>query len=165
MNKVLFLAALIAMISWSGCKDNEEPQKPKLEMLTGSSSKTWNISSQSIDDDQNTKSVCKSTSARSMDNRWEFFSNGNFEFDNGTVVGDASCQETGCCSDMINLYGTWAFQTNDTYLVITARGSLENGVRIPLNPEQIMNARIMKFTDTQLILEQSDSVYTFVPLD
>lgn len=165
MNKLFFLITLIGMISWSGCKDDEEPKRSKGEILAGTTSKTWNIVSSSDDDDPGTKPVCRSDSERNKDNEWEFFNNGSFEFSNGSVTGDDACQEEGCCEDVINLYGTWAFTTSDTYLVVTARGSLENGVRIPMNPEELVNARIEKITDTELVLNESDVVVTFAPVD
>jgi len=115
--------------------------------LTNSSSKTWYL--QQVSPTSN----CKSMDLIARDNTYTFFADDRFEFDHGQVTEDPDCNGEGCCSDWVNLEGTWAFTNNGKGLKIIAlriKGtseSLDNEVlfnaSIDLLSEDILRLRIV----------------------
>ena len=87
-----------------------------LQLLAGITQKTWYLHSKTPDA---VLPSCQANSPQSLDNSWIFFANGTFEFNRGAITQDNSCQDTGCCSDMLNIVGTWAFTNNGSGLKIT----------------------------------------------
>lgn len=155
------LTLLLAVILLTGCSDkDEEKSKTPAEYLTGSGSKSWNFIEVTPDDED---PGCAVDAAFMRDNKLTFFANGDYEFDNGTVT-NHDCEECEC-SDLLNLYGTWSFPTTST-LKVMAEGLLVDGEREPSDDtEVLLNATIVKLTDTELVISENGSTAKLVPVD
>ena len=151
------------------CKDDDEKKgMSKEEMLTANSSKAWILAEANTDATEEHE-VCKSTSDRNLDNTWTFFKGGDFEFNNGTVIEDPACDVEGCCSDFVNLHGTWRFSTNEENLIVEAIGEIGSGgekTPFPVDEQgELFNAKINKLTVSELSVSQGDYTAKFTPED
>jgi hypothetical protein len=156
------LVLLVAVFIFIGCDKKEEKPKTNTDYLAGSSSKAWNVTEDSSDDEPDTDPSCKVSSARNADNKIIFFRNGDYEFDRGEATGD-ECEE--CCSDLINHYGSWAISSTNT-LTMVAMGSIVDGTREEFDQsEELMNAAIQKISETELVLTQDGETITLTPVD
>jgi len=147
MTKLVFLISVVSSINLIG---NHSAQDQTL-LLSSVNSKSWYLYTSLP---ESTVSSCKSSSKISLDNTYTFYANGTFEFDHGTVIEDPSCQDEGCCSDFINLSGTWKFTNDQTGIVITAlneRGYPDHKVNI-----ELYNGTISELTESSFKISQVD---------
>jgi len=141
---LLFIAFIITYCS----KNDAKPSKT--ELLTGNSSKSWNITFSSLDNDESDES-CKTVNSFSGDNAWIFKKNGDFEFSNGSIYEIPNCHACGC-SDWVDLVGTWSLSAQDT-LVITANGRIESDGQITaLDEEELARFKVTSITATEMII-------------
>ena len=108
VGKIFAFALLFAAI---GCRNDDLDIKTKTQLLTGGSSRSWNITEESPEDED---PLCRPSADYAKDNTWTFSADGNFSFDHGAIVGNESC------SDIISFTGTWEFTENESKIVVTA---------------------------------------------
>ncbi|HYF67565.1 MAG TPA: hypothetical protein VD884_05480 [Ohtaekwangia sp.] len=152
------------------CKDDEKDTDKKNsqnELLTSNNSKTWKIIERSTDEEEDEPS-CKISNARNADNRWTFYKNGDLRFDNGDITEDSECEndeERNCCSDLRDLFGTWAFSADKTTMILTAKSIInDDGEEETIGEEELMNATIDKLTEDELVLTQEGETIKFTPV-
>jgi len=155
LNKITFILILATAMA---CHDHSDEKTPsKEELLTGNSSKNWNVTFSS-DDASETDVSCKAVSEISADNVWTFKTKGKFAFSNGTITEMSGC-ETCQCSDFADLVGTWTLTSADTLSVI-ATGVIEsNGDTTALDPEEILRNKITSITTTEFVLGDKTKTY------
>jgi hypothetical protein len=88
-------------------------------LLTGKSAKLWTLHASTAATD------CPVTNRIHSDNTYTFYSNGTFEFDHGAITEDPNCKEN-CCSDMVNLIGTWKFRNGKKGIRVWSTGERGN---------------------------------------
>jgi len=162
---LLPLAFLLLSIAFA-CSDDEKEtneNKNQEELLTGNTEKHWKIIENSSDEDEEEQS-CKTSHPMNNDNRWVFIKGGDFRYDNGDITDDPDCDDDvqDCCSDMLDLFGTWEFSADKKKLIVTAEGKIEDGEETFESPEQIMNATIEKLTENEMILTQRGVTVKFI---
>jgi hypothetical protein len=149
MTKLILTITFIVSLSTIGMLANSIDNLT--EVLAGTNSKSWYLYSSTPE--ANIAS-CKTSHPLSLDNTFTFYANGTYEFDHGAVTEDPACMSENCCSDLINISGTWKFTNNQTGLVITAVS--EKG-----KPANVINMVIYSGT----IEELSETVLKFSQLD
>ncbi len=145
-NKALYLIALL--IGSYACNDKEAKSPSREELLTGNSTKSWNITSSIFDADEEHE-TCKSTSPINTDNKWMFSKDHSFEFNNGIITEGDDC--TGCCTDFANLKGTWSLFSNEDSLSIVVDTRIDNGIETTFDSDELLRGKITKLTETELI--------------
>lgn len=119
--------------------------------LTGNMNKCWYLNLVTPESDQVT---CKSSSSIKRDNTYTFFADGRFEFDHGQITEDPNCKDEGCCSDWVNIEGTWAFTNNGKGLKIVALRV--KGTSTSLDNEVLFDASIDLLSEEVLRLKVVD---------
>lgn len=105
MKRTFLRISLLVVLA--ACSSDDENKTVDLSLLTDSTQKTWYIY-----DETPAEEECLPTAAFKLDNSWIFFADGSFEYDHGELTEDPECQEDGCCSDLVNIIGSWE-STND----------------------------------------------------
>jgi hypothetical protein len=108
MKKNLIIVAALSLF-FSCDKDEESPVVSKKDQLTGTTQRGWYIHSMTPDE------RCSS----GADDTWTFFSDGSFEYNNGTITEDIT--DEGGCGDFANLLGSWELTENETHIKIIAK--------------------------------------------
>jgi len=104
------------------------------DLLTDGVVKSWSLFSQMPTGN------CSSITA---DNTYTFHSNGTFTFDHGALTRNASCTGENCCSDMVNIIGTWRFSEDEQTISI-------KGLRDADDPSNTFNVTLFEGTIGQL---------------
>src|SRR5690606_13209238 len=119
------------------------------------------------DEDEDEPS-CKTASVQHADNRWIFHKDGKFRFDNGDITEDSECEndeERDCCSDARDIFGSWSFSANNTKLVVTIKGIInDEGEEEMIDEEELINATIDKLTEDEMILTQQGETIKLNPV-
>jgi hypothetical protein len=122
----------------------------KTSLISGATHKQWFLYSKAPDE----AGSCISSAPLSRDNTYTFYANGTFEFDHGAITEDATCQGEDCCTDFVNLTGTWRFTNSQKGLRIIAlheTGNTANAQKIVL-----YNGTIEYLDESVLKFSQSD---------
>lgn len=131
MKNTVYFILLIFLLS--GCDDDKDGAS-RTALLTGGSSKQWNITAQTpANDDPN----CGPSQAYAQDNTWTFFADGDFTFDRGAIF------ENETCGDFGNFEGTWTFEEDDTRIFV-ATGTGPTWV--------IMDGEIISLSKNELVV-------------
>jgi hypothetical protein len=152
----------ILMLQSTSCqkKDDVAPVSQE-KYLTADSSKSWNMIANTHDTVKNLSPSCKTSSIINKDNKMIFLKGGVFQFDNGTIQEDPTCQND-CCGDFANLLGKWVIR-NDT-LVITANARIDNGqITQFTQAEEILKGKILKLNNSELVVSNV-YVATLIPV-
>lgn len=128
--------------------------------LAGQDSKQWSLY---VTTPAAAIGSCQASHPVAQDNTYTFHTDGSFEFDHGTVTEDPGCQEEDCCSDLVNITGTWKFLNNDKRLRITAvqeKDNAENKLDIILFDATIdqLDENVLKISQTD---KTTNTLYTF----
>ena len=116
MSKLFLLMMCLTWFDYSG-ESKKDSTEDRTALLAGTTQKSWYLVASSL---VSPKASCNASAAMSLDNTYTFYANGTFEFDHGTIIDDADCKSEDCCSDLVNITGTWQFTNDQTNLVITA---------------------------------------------
>lgn len=181
MKKNLLAWAFMAVLLVN-CSDKEkavDPEKPevkkeddgylKISLINGdTSSKSWNITKSSADDSRfSERPSCQTSNVRNIDNRWIFKSGGFFEYDNGKITEDKTC-ESNCCSDFAKLKGKWAikhvksnvpagkFEIGDSLLININKRKRDNEAEFVTIKEFVIKGKITVFSDKKIVLEKNN---------
>lgn len=158
--KINYLAVAIlssAFIFTDCSKANDAKTPSKEELLTGNSSKSWNITFSSFDEEESDES-CKSVNAFQADNKWIFKVGGDFEFDNGSIYEIANCP-TCNCGDFSHFVGNWTLSSKDT-LRVTGNGRIEsNGQITPFDEVEVLRTKITSITANEIIIGVKPTAY------
>lgn len=172
----VFMAVLLV-----NCSDKEkavDPEKPevkkeedgylKISLINGStSSKSWNITKSSLDNDFPSESSCRTSNIKNKDNRWIFKSGGLFEYDNGKIQEDKTC-ESNCCADLAKLKGKWTikhvksnvpagkFDIGDSLLININQRKRDNEAEFVTIKEFVIKGKITAFSDKKIVLEKTN---------
>lgn len=103
-------------------------------VLTDGAAKSWSLYSQT---------PAGNCSSITMDNSYTFHSDGTFTFDHGAVIRNSSCVGESCCSDMVNIIGTWRFSEDEQTISI-------KGLRDADDPSNAFNVTLFEGTIAQL---------------
>ncbi len=159
-NHLLFYSLFLFMIA-CGQKDSVIPVSQE-KLLTADVSKSWRITANSRDSTKNLSPSCKTSSIQNTDNKLIFTKGGVFQYDNGTITEDVSCQISGCCSDLADLLGNWVIR-NDS-LVITVNARIDNGLTTPIKEVKLSTGKIQKLEENEMILSNTYVVtFTRIP--
>jgi hypothetical protein len=148
MKKLLLPAIFVFLLA---CDDDEAPSKT--ELLTNNSSKSWNVTGDSSDDEDD--EGCSVNSERSKDNTWTFYSDGKFTYDHGEVT------ETETCGDFKNITGTWSFLEDEKKLRIFILYNTDDPTDV-LNDE-LFSANLIEISADKFVLENDGIQLTFTP--
>lgn len=156
MKKTTFFAAIACLLLVS-CDKEEDDIKQNAEptntfLLAGENMKAWQPGEEFIND-------CEGAVERIADNQWQFHSDNSFTYDRGTVVEDA-CET----SDIVNVYGKWNFNEAEDSLFVLVIGKVQDGENIEFAEEDqmyLIQARLLKLTEEELIIQQSFPGETF----
>jgi hypothetical protein len=149
MKKILIPVLFIFLLA---CDDDDAPSKT--ELLTNNSSKNWNITADSSDDEE-VDPGCKVEGAMNMDNTWTFYSDGKFIYDHGEVT------EAEGCGDLKNLTGTWSFLEDEKKLRIFFLYNTDDPTDV-LNSE-FFSANLIEISADKFVLELDGEQATFTP--
>jgi hypothetical protein len=149
MKKLLIPALFIFLLA---CDDDEAPSKTQL--LTNNSSKNWNITADSSDDEEEDPG-CLVEGAMNMDNTWTFYSDGKFTYDHGEVI------EAEGCSDLKNLTGTWSFLEDEKKLKIFILYNTDDVTDV-FNSE-LFTADLIEISADKFVVENDGTQLTFTP--
>jgi hypothetical protein len=146
-----FLFFSILLLQVISCQKKEDALPVSQETyLTSDASKSWRIIANTRDTVKGLSPSCKTSSIQNTDNKFTFAKGGAFQYSNGTITNDASCQASGCCSDLANLTGNWIVR-NDS-LVVKVNARIDNGQTTPVKELELLKGRITKLDENQLIL-------------
>jgi hypothetical protein len=161
-SRFLFYVLLFFLFTIScGQKDSVIPVSQE-KLLTADASKSWRVTANSRDTTKNISPSCKTNSIQNADNKWIFTKGGAFQYDNGTIIEDVSCQITGCCSDLADLIGNWVIR-NDS-LVITVNARIDNGVTTSIKEGKLTSGKIQKLEENEMVLSNiAVATFTRVP--
>jgi hypothetical protein len=161
MKKLVTMVLVSSMLLSISC-DDKEKTKSKEELLTGGSSKSWNIVFDSSDESEDDPS-CTVSATKNTDNQWIFNVDGSFRFNNGTITEVEDCED--CCSDIIDLIGYWELLDNGGRLKITATASVEeDNVNVPFDDEEVLgNSKLVKLTESEMVVEEDGATFKFNP--
>jgi hypothetical protein len=116
--------------------------------LTGTASKSWTLYS--------TSNQVQCSPSIQSDNTYTFFVDGTFEFDHGSIIEDSECRGDNCCSDLVNLVGTWQFVNGQSHIKVTAdheKGNSSNQL-----PVTLFDANVIILNENILQLSQLDTL-------
>jgi hypothetical protein len=151
---------LISFIISSGTNSKILTADDRTALLTGTGTKSWYLYAR-IPEKAN--ATCKSKHAISSDNTYTFHANGTFEYDHGAVTEDDACEGDDCCSDIVNLTGTWKFTRTGKGLRIIALHEKDNpandlGVILFDATLEQLDANVLKISQAD---PNSNTRYTF----
>jgi hypothetical protein len=148
LNKI---AVILILATAMACHDHDNTKKPSWEeLLTGKSSKSWNVAFSSFDEEESDVS-CRMVNAYTADNALIFKTKGEFEYSNGTIHEIADCEEC-TCGDLADLVGTWSLSKEDT-LSVFANGRIEdNGDITFFDGLIILKYKISSITENEIII-------------
>jgi hypothetical protein len=149
MKKLLIPVLFLFLLA---CDDDEAPSKT--ELLTNNSSKNWNITADTSDEEEEDPG-CLVGGAMNMDNTWTFYSDGKFTYDHGEVV------EAEGCVDFKNLTGTWSFLEDETKLRIFLLHDTDDPTDV-LNSE-LFSVNLIEISAEKFVLELNGEQSTFTP--
>ncbi len=145
---IIALLVLLTLGSW-GFKGNSEAEKK--ELLASTTKKTWQLVATTPESELYS---CQPLGSVLYDNSWIFHQDGAFEFDHGSVTEDPDCMDAGCCTDLINLVGTWQLIENGTKIVLIA--THKKGDRSFEINQELLKANIDLLNETTFKFSQVD---------
>lgn len=139
---------------WFGITSKNESTtiEDRIQLLTNGSQKSWYL--HSITPNNETGS-CALSHPMAMDNAYIFFADGTFEFDHGSITDDPTCKGDNCCSDLINLVGTWKFTNSQKNLRIVTAHEKNNDSNVL--QQVLCSGSIDQLTEEVLKVSQTSS--------
>ena len=119
MTKIFFTVSILL----TGLYNGRDVSQDNAALLTGGNHKAWQLVSHTP---EQPGATCKSSHPIASDNMYTFFADGSFSFDHGSITEDQQCDNEDCCSDMVNMIGTWKFANSGKGLVIKVLYEKEN---------------------------------------
>ncbi len=158
MIKVFFLTALL--LGPQLTTRSKSIMLDRTTLLAGTSNKAWYLYAHPP---EFSNPSCKSSSPMARDNTYTFHTDGSFEFDRGTITRDPSCVEANCCTDFVNMAGTWEFTNNENGILVKALYENDNAADT-LNfvlfegPIVQLDENVLKFNETD---PETKTIYSF----
>lgn len=109
------ILSIFTLVIAAACSDDDK-KSFDITLLTGPTEKAWYVYAETPEDEDED---CRPNSAYSLDNSWIFAKDGSFEYDHGELTEDPECED-GCCSDLINIVGSWETFNNGKGIRIIA---------------------------------------------
>jgi hypothetical protein len=157
--KGLLVFTMLLFFTVISCEQKDEVTPvSKEKLLAGEVSISWRLTSSSRDTIKTLSPSCKTNSIKNADNKFVFSKGNAFEYDNGTITQDETCQ-VNCCSDLADLIGNWLIRNDSLRVTVNAR--IDNGVKTPIQEGIILYGKINKLDENELTLSNGGIVVTY----
>lgn len=149
MRQIVYFLTLLTFSNWT-FKNSEAENRG---FLASDTKKDWQLIKSTPETELNS---CKPLGSVLYDNAWTFFADGSFEFDHGNVTEDSDCMEEGCCTDLVNIIGSWSFTENGPMIKVMFLHEKDN----PSNTlnEEFFSAEIDKLDENTLQISSTDKI-------
>jgi hypothetical protein len=149
MKQIIFFLIIVTFSNWT----YRYPEAENRNFLASDTKKDWQLVRSTPEPELNS---CKPLGSVLYDNTWTFFADGSFEFDHGAITQDPDCMEEGCCTDLVNIIGSWSFTENGTMIKVMFLHEKDN----PSNTlnEEFFSAEIDILDENTLQISLTDKI-------